>query len=206
MLVWRNWIPHHGFPFFEPSPAQALGRCIRHNGDYGSIILLDSRHCNDGSPGFLNSRLPKWMRYHVRTLSMHQERGYGHLPVVGGFQGLSREMQMFFNQAPLFTQAVMDKTRRDFEEAKARESLSGGHRFNSVTGTWIHNSTTSSNNNGSASCSSSSSCCQAITQDSPIPSNGTLCQNQQGSGSNCDTSSGLGDFRADENKPNNPYR
>ncbi|KAG7338035.1 DNA repair helicase rad3 [Nitzschia inconspicua] len=30
--------------------AQALGRCIRHQADYGTIILMDSRHCDDGSP------------------------------------------------------------------------------------------------------------------------------------------------------------
>lgn len=55
--------------------AQALGRCIRHAADYGTLILMDSRHCHeDGtplsnglSPAHVN--LPKWMRFHVRNVS-----------------------------------------------------------------------------------------------------------------------------------------
>ena len=55
--------------------AQALGRCIRHASDYGTIVLLDSRHCDDGAPivdgtgvCLAHRNLPKWMRHHVKNL------------------------------------------------------------------------------------------------------------------------------------------
>lgn len=57
--------------------AQALGRCIRHSTDYGTVILMDSRHCHDNSLPLRNGdvceahkNLPKWMRFHIRNLSL----------------------------------------------------------------------------------------------------------------------------------------
>lgn len=55
--------------------AQALGRCIRHSTDYGTVILMDSRHCHDDFMPLRDGvcqahvNLPKWMRSHVRNLA-----------------------------------------------------------------------------------------------------------------------------------------
>lgn len=38
--------------------AQALGRCIRHPGDFGALVLLDSRWAELGKA----SQLPKWLQ------------------------------------------------------------------------------------------------------------------------------------------------
>jgi Rad3-related DNA helicase len=41
---------------------QAIGRVIRHVQDYGSILLLDSRYCQDGN----RSRVSGWLRDRIR--------------------------------------------------------------------------------------------------------------------------------------------
>lgn len=41
---------------------QAIGRVIRHVHDYGSILLLDSRYCQDGN----RSRISGWLRDRIR--------------------------------------------------------------------------------------------------------------------------------------------
>ena len=51
LLPGREWYSQQAYRAI----AQALGRCIRHSADYGAIILMDSRHCdnnmpNDGTP------------------------------------------------------------------------------------------------------------------------------------------------------------
>ena len=91
--------------------AQALGRCIRHAGDYGTIVLLDSRHCDDGSPSLdgictAHRQLPKWMRSHVKNLVKARRGGMGAMDqflspadsknIQGGWNGLASEMKRFF--------------------------------------------------------------------------------------------------------------
>lgn len=161
--------------------AQALGRCIRHAADYGTIVLMDSRHCNDGSPGFSHSKLPKWMRHEVRTLSM-TDRGLGRNPVVGGYQGLSREMRAFFQQAPIYTKSKIEKMKLEFAKAKEREKGAAGHQFNSQTGSWTPHS------NAAVSVKS-------VTQESPAPEISpmvTIPSNSRPSSSGSSSGSGSG--------------
>ena len=155
--------------------AQALGRCIRHGADYGTVILMDSRHCDDGSPNTNNgsgsggngsvcrahANLPKWMRASVRTLSMNSKYyGHGHglaagkkLPILGGYGGLQRELRQFFAQAPVVAQAVRDKWKLDLEKMqdKKKAATAGGvHVFNRETGNWtavVSTTTTTTNSN-----------------------------------------------------------
>lgn len=96
---------------------------------------MDSRHCNDGSPGFTHSNLPKWMRGSVRTLSM-TNHGVGQNPIKGGYVGLSHEMRSFFHEAPIHAQTVIEKMKLDLAKAQEREKHSSGHQFNSRTGGW----------------------------------------------------------------------
>eukprot|EP00536_Pseudo-nitzschia_multiseries_P011847 jgi/Psemu1/260170/estExt_Genewise1Plus.C_4270011 len=121
--------------------AQALGRCIRHAADYGTVILIDSRHCDDGSPnsGICRSHknLPKWMRGSVRTLSMHQRQGSGKQPILEGYKGLKRELRSFFARAPIASQTVRDKWKTDLENARQRSKVGGSSMvFDSETGNW----------------------------------------------------------------------
>jgi Fanconi anemia group J protein len=120
--------------------AQALGRCIRHQADYGTIILMDSRHCDDGSPNDgicrAHQNMPKWMRHSIRTLSMRRDVGVGNNPIVGGYQGLRQEMVSFFVQCPKVSQAVRAKWKSDLDKAKERQKQSPGHVFDKQTGTW----------------------------------------------------------------------
>lgn len=73
---------------------QALGRIIRHQGDYGAIIMADFRYFQDAS---IIRLLPKWLKKntHVnkRTL-MHHE-----LEVVK-FDELEDCLHNFFTQIP----------------------------------------------------------------------------------------------------------
>lgn len=120
--------------------AQALGRCIRHGADYGTVILMDSRHCDDGSPNdgipSRHKNLPKWMRHSMRTLSMRRHGGAGEDPIHGGYQGLAQELQSFFQQAPAYSQSILSKWKLDLETAQ-RKSQEGGQRtFDGATGQW----------------------------------------------------------------------
>jgi fanconi anemia group J protein len=86
--------------------AQALGRCIRHASDYGTIILMDSRQCDHGVPreGELcqaHSKLPKWMRHSVKNMSSQHSFGDPSDQVIpGGWSGLKNKIQEFFVEAP----------------------------------------------------------------------------------------------------------
>ena len=122
--------------------AQALGRCIRHGADYGSILFLDSRFCDDGSPNDglcarTHKNLPKWMRHHVRTLSMHHKSGVGRNPILGGYAGMRTELKNFFLQAPTHSQTVLTKWKLDLEAARLRSRETQGHTFDEKTGNWM---------------------------------------------------------------------
>jgi len=118
--------------------AQALGRCIRHSADYGTIILMDSRHCDDGSPmdGVCpaHRNLPKWMRHHVRNLSKRQGGDPDYKSIPGGWPGLKLEMTRFFQQAPIHAKAVLTKQNEDLEKAQMQRGEA--HKFNNKTGQW----------------------------------------------------------------------
>ena len=120
--------------------AQALGRCIRHGADYGTVILMDSRHCDDGSPNGgicrQHANMPKWMRNHIRTLSMRPTTGVGHSPVLGGYNGLQQSLQNFFAEAPIKSQEVRNKWKVDFEKAQAQAIGMKEQTFDSKTGAW----------------------------------------------------------------------
>jgi Fanconi anemia group J protein len=132
--------------------SQALGRCIRHGADYGTVILMDSRHCYDGSPltsgngGVCraHSNLPKWMRGSVHTLSMEAEdrrvvRNTGRQQpnmIYGGYAGLKREMRQFFARAPIVSREVRDKWKADREKVISASSRTSNMVFHRDTGNW----------------------------------------------------------------------
>ena len=109
LLPGREWYNQQAYRAI----AQALGRCIRHIGDYGAIILMDARHCDDGTPNEgipkCHKNLPKWMRTTVRNLSMNFAPrnsmftyGSSSKTIFGGYVGLKKELQKFFRDAKLF--------------------------------------------------------------------------------------------------------
>jgi len=75
----------------------ALGRCIRHALDYGVIVLLDSRYCDDGSPrgsedvAGAHMSLPKWIRKDIVNFES-----------VGRWDGLHASLGRFFDDAKSF--------------------------------------------------------------------------------------------------------
>ena len=133
--------------------AQALGRCIRHASDYGTIVLLDSRHCDDGAPivdgtgvCLAHRNLPKWMRHHVKNLKkghrgsggvMHQFVSNPDLKSIqGGWGGLAQEMKRFFRAAKPHSESVLGKQRAALAKAQERDQKAKGRKFDSNTGTW----------------------------------------------------------------------
>jgi len=122
--------------------AQALGRCIRHAGDYGTVLLMDSRHCDDGSPveGICRAHrsLPKWMRCCVRNLSMHGPRptlNNANPPIFNGYKGLANELKEFFASAEEHTLHVMNGFQKELENARTSGGVVG-RSFNNEKGTW----------------------------------------------------------------------
>ena len=122
--------------------AQALGRCIRHAADYGTVILMDSRHCDDGAPinGICRAHksLPKWMRHQVRNLEMTAERPnyHGNRPIFEGYRGLQRELQSFFVAAKDYTAEVAKKFKDDFNKAQTGAEGNTDPCFDKSSGTW----------------------------------------------------------------------
>jgi Fanconi anemia group J protein len=121
--------------------AQAIGRCIRHSADYGTIILLDSRHCDDGHTYYesgtaeAHKNLPKWMRHAVKTLRPdHQMLGRNDL--LGGWKGLQSTMKKFFEEAGHHSIEVTKKQKKDFELSQERASQSKTLEFDQETGQW----------------------------------------------------------------------
>ena len=105
--------------------AQALGRCIRHHADYGTVVLMDARHCGEeGGPVMgdgtfrVHKNLPKWMRSSIRNLKQENETGSSTgspsqrkatdffilqqrsgAEIRGGWKGLKDEYKAFFREA-----------------------------------------------------------------------------------------------------------
>ena len=107
--------------------AQALGRCIRHAADYGSVILMDSRHCDDGAPATdgicsAHRQLPKWMRRHVRNLSKRKSGDAYGKSIAGSWDGLQREMEAFFERAPSHSRLVLEQQTESLKLAQERGS------------------------------------------------------------------------------------
>ena len=138
--------------------AQALGRCIRHAGDYGTIVLLDSRHCDDGSPSLdgicsAHRQLPKWMRHVVRNLVKARRGGMGAMDqflspaeskqIQGGWNGLASEMKRFFREAKPYAASVLAGHQAKLEKAKERDRTAQGRKFDTKTGTWSSSTTSS---------------------------------------------------------------
>jgi len=120
--------------------AQAIGRCIRHAADYGTIFLLDSRHCDDGhsyhESGICRSHtnLPKWMRNSVRTLRKDM-RPIGRNDLLGGWESLQKEMGHFFQKARTHSAVVLEKQQHEFkmkqnkdDELLSKQDLTFDHR------------------------------------------------------------------------------
>ena len=122
--------------------AQAIGRCIRHAGDYGTIILLDNRHCDDGHSynhqGICRAHmnLPKWMRTSVRTLRKDQ-RQIGRKDLLGGWRNLRHEMNQFFHGAAIHSASVLQKQKEDFERKKQTYTSNPNElQFDHKNGSW----------------------------------------------------------------------
>src|ERR1700722_17259093 len=60
LLQGHQWYEAQAFRAIK----QALGRCIRHRHDWGAVILLDHRFCQQSRTV---SQLSKWMRKDVKT-------------------------------------------------------------------------------------------------------------------------------------------
>jgi Fanconi anemia group J protein len=118
---------------------QALGRCIRHAADYGTVILMDSRHCDDGEPVegvcLAHRQLPKWMRSHVRNLSRRVTGDSYGKSIPGGWNGLRGEMGRFFEQAPAHCDMILQQQQESLRRSREQDRLSF-HRFDEKTGKW----------------------------------------------------------------------
>ena len=123
---------------------------IRHSADYGTVILMDSRHCHDENTplrdgvAMAHANLPKWMRSHVRNLSRTLSNRYGQQqsentspPISAGWPGLKEEMTQFFRDATIFCKNVLENQNKDFQEAQNNALQKTTMRFNQRTGRWV---------------------------------------------------------------------
>lgn len=121
--------------------AQAIGRCIRHAADYGTIVLLDNRHCDDGhsynqsGACRAHANLPKWMRRSVRTLRKDR-RPVGRNDLLGGWRALRSEMKSFFEGAALHSEQVLEKQRCDFKQKQEKANQTSNLSFDQTTRKW----------------------------------------------------------------------
>jgi Rad3-related DNA helicase len=125
--------------------AQALGRCIRHAGDYGTVVLVDLRFCDESPPdsnGVCQAHLglPKWMRAHVKTLTARTNHNDSNRKIIGGgWQGLQDAMKSFFHKAPEYASAVLQKQKRDLQEARKLARISPNNIiFDRSAGQWTN--------------------------------------------------------------------
>ena len=125
--------------------AQALGRCIRHAADYGTVILMDSRHCDNGGAhvngvSIAHKNLPKWMRHHVRNVVVSSKANYYQPPkrIITGWEGLDNEMKTFFTDAELHVKEVLRKQQDSLDAARklVKSQLFSDRRFDPKTGMW----------------------------------------------------------------------
>ena len=136
LLPGREWYSQQAYRAI----AQALGRCIRHAGDYGAVFLLDIRHCDDGSPNGgipqAHKNLPKWMRRSVRNLSKNTSLSRGSMfnyassstndTILGGWPGLKTELQRFFKNAKPHAEGVLKRQKEKMAAAsKGRITVVG---------------------------------------------------------------------------------
>jgi len=120
--------------------SQALGRCIRHAGDYGTVVLLDSRHCDESPPDqdgicMAHRKLPSWMRWHVKTLTPRAVHDPTSKLIGGGWPGLQSTMKNFFDTAPVYAAEVLSKQRESLLAAQRRSSEGMGNTKPAALGT-----------------------------------------------------------------------
>lgn len=108
--------------------SQALGRCIRHAGDFGTVVLLDSRYCDEAPPDqngvcIAHRNLPSWMRAHVKSLTTKAVHDPQSKLIGGGWKGLQATMQRFFDEAPGYAAEVLQKQKESLAQAQRRRSV-----------------------------------------------------------------------------------
>jgi Fanconi anemia group J protein len=124
--------------------AQALGRCIRHAGDYGTVVLVDIRFCDESPPdgnGVCQAHLclPKWMRAHVKTLTARTNHNESNDKIIGGgWQGLKDTMKRFFDKAPEYSLEVLQRQKRELFEAQKHAKSSPKIIFDVSAGQWVN--------------------------------------------------------------------
>jgi hypothetical protein len=89
---------------------QALGRCIRHRHDYGTLLLVDSRFTDDQKL----SKLPQWLRGRV-SVGLAGGLGYKN-----SFRDVQQRLLHFFEKAPAAVAAMKQKDEQAWQEAEVR--------------------------------------------------------------------------------------
>lgn len=120
LLSGNDWYSQQAFRAI----AQALGRCIRHMADYGTVILMDSRHCDVGGAkvngvSLAHTKLPKWMRHHIKNVGF--STAY-HMPekIIPGWAGLESTMKHFFAEASIYSKCALQKQQDALKSVSAK--------------------------------------------------------------------------------------